>query len=180
MRRVLQFAASLLVVGVIAGCPAQEAPREKSEPEPTAPSEEQVSESPEPKADEPKLDVEEVQKQLSEAGEAIGNFSEQQSEEALEAARGSYEEAKAKLADLREDVDQLEGTAKSRYEEAIAALEKNLAATKEGLDQLQDASGAAWAEARDDLQRAFEDLEKAYQDAASAWGQSDTPKEKAQ
>lgn len=160
---------ALFCLAMFAGCPADNTQQ-------TTPTEPDTNAAPASSAEEPTtpsdITLAETQRQVGEAAEAVGKLAEQKTAEALEAARASYDDAKQKIAALKSKMNDLQGAAKEKFQKTLDNLDAKAAEAEKKLQQLGNASGAAWNESQDDLSNAMSDLEKAYQEATKSFEQS--------
>lgn len=153
----------LLLVGFVAGCAQQD-----GTDSPQAGSEQTEADGLSGAQEDERVSPEEVREKLSEAGDAVRAYSKQETQAALEQARGHLAEVKQKIALLREDVKTLQGSAQEKFQKSVENLDEQLKEAEGRLAALRDAGEETWNEAEDDLQGALEELEQAYDDAADA------------
>jgi len=155
----------LLLAGVFAGCTPQEFPDS-----PTAGPEQKAMNATEEDQGEKDSDVtdEDVRRELSEAAEAVEQYSEQKTQQVLKDSLGNLEEIKEKVTQLKQNLGVLQETAQAEFQESIENLDGKLEDAEKRLDELQDAGSEAWTQAQDNLQNALDSLETAYEEAAAA------------
>lgn len=120
--------------------------------------------------------LEDVQKELGEATDAVGDYAEhkfQDLKEATYAQKESFQtEAEKALAnldrkmkDLGESVDELGDDAKAEGEETLRELEDLRQSAGEKLDKAGESSGEAWEDVRAGFVSAYHELEKSLAEA---------------
>jgi len=159
----------LLLAGVFAGCTPQEFPDS-----PTAGPEQKAMNATEEDQGEKDSDVtdEDVRRELSEAAEAVEQYSEQKTQQVLKDSLGNLEEIKEKVTQLKQNLGVLQETAQAEFQESIENLDGKLEDAEKRLDELKDAGSEAWTQAQDNLQNALDSLETAYEEAAAAFDQA--------
>jgi len=179
MRR-LYLPLCLLCVGPLAGCTSEQAYTPPTPaPESQGPGAGENAATPEGTAataadatqgeDDPDVTAEEVRRELGEAAEAVEEYSEDTSQEVVENAQKTLDQLKQDMERLKQDVGELHETAQGKLEESIGDLDRKLADAQQRLDQLRDAGADAWAESKDDLQKALDNLQRGYTEAVTAF-----------
>lgn len=110
---------------------------------------------------------EDIKKEAKEAYDTTKAYTQEQ----MQAFR---EQTEAKLAEYKQDIDQLQtkaetlqGDAKMKAEQQLAALRQKRDAASENLKDLSSSGASAWAQVKSGVDAAMEDLGKAYQKAAA-------------
>ncbi len=150
-----------LSVLALSGCSGQ-APVERAKPDADKKEGRQNGE----RADAPT--AKEVQKELSEAGKAAGEYSaevagqfRQQAQERLDRLAQDFER-------LQEQSGGMQEAAQDQVRDVLADLDNQVQAATRKMDDLNEAGQDAWTAARDDVQQALDDIKNAYQDARRA------------
>ncbi len=108
---------------------------------------------------------EEVNTKTKEAVDATLSYTKEQKEEAEKNIKQSIDGLEKDIASLKQQASQLTGEAKVRLNDQIMEMEAKQSTLKNDFDKLKKASGAAWAEMRKGLSKAYEGLAEGYQKA---------------
>jgi len=140
----------LLALGVLPGCGEKEQTESKSAT----------------------VSKEDVKKEVKEAYDATKAYTQEQ----MQAFR---EQTETRLAEYKEEIDQLqvmaeklEGDAKAKAEQQLMALRQKRDEVSEKLKDLSSSSGKAWEQLKSGIDAAMEDLGNAYKKAAAEFSKS--------
>lgn len=108
---------------------------------------------------------EEVNNKTKEAVEATVSYTKEQKEEAEKNIKQSIDALEQDISSLKKQASQLTGEAKVRLNDEIMAMEAKQGDLKKDFEKLKKVSGAAWAEMRKGLSKAYDGLSEGYQKA---------------
>jgi TolA-binding protein len=161
----------LIALGTTFGC----APEPSAEP-PSTPPEQKATTEPgdDPVTEKPDVTAADVRRILDEAAGTIQEYTRQKTDEAIQAANASYDQAKQGVAQLKARTDELRGETRERYREAIEELEAEMAQAEQRLEQYREASGDAWTAAGEELSKAMENVKAAYEQVEEVFAQRES------
>lgn len=102
-----------------------------------------------------------VRREVGEAADAVGGFTEEKRDAFVDAAEKQYEALKEELAKISAEAEAKGAATQQRFVGMREALEREVRVAKERLDAADNASAAAWQEVKDGFTVALEDAKAA-------------------
>lgn len=113
-----------------------------------------------------KVTSEDVRRDAGQAVNTAVEFSQQAKEEFQRKLDARLKNMDAEIAKLHEKGRDLKGDAKVKWDQKLADLETKRDAARAKLAEVGQSSGAAWKDAQQGAQSAWDELEKAFRDAS--------------
>ncbi len=114
-------------------------------------------------AEDPQTSASEVRQQIEEALQAIGSYSAEQRDAALDKAKETLEKTDARIDELEQQIDRNWGTmnqeARSQAKETLKTLQKQRTVIAEWYGGLKHSSANAWEEIKKGFSKSYTDLE---------------------
>ncbi len=140
----------LLALGALAGCGENEQSRSK----PSA------------------VSREDVKKEVKEAYDATKAYTQEQMQVFREQAEARLAEYKKEIDQLQDKAEKLEGDAKAKAEQHVTTLRQKQDEVSEKLKELGSSGESAWEQIKSGIEAGLEDLGKAYKKAAAEFSKS--------
>jgi chromosome segregation ATPase len=115
---------------------------------------------------------EDVQKEAKDAYEATKAYTQEQMQTIRKQMESKLDEYGNEIDQLQAKAEKLEGDAKAKAEQQLAALRQKQDAVGEKVKDLGSASGDAWEQVKSGVDAAMEDLGNAYKKAAAEFSDS--------
>ena len=107
----------------------------------------------------------EVKQKTSEAATAAADYTKEQKDQFEKDMKAKYAELQTEIASMKKQASEATGSAKKEMDAQIATLEKKQSDMKSDLRKLGKSSGAAWAEMKIGVSKAWDSLASSYQNA---------------
>ncbi len=114
----------------------------------------------------PNSKADRVEKEVGEAVDAVGDYTEEQKVKLVDSVKESLGELDSRMETLQQKGNELAGDAKANWEHRKAELETQRQALQERLNELRDSSGNAWKDLSHGVTSAWDELKKSFDDAA--------------
>jgi len=113
--------------------------------------------------------LEQVKKDLAEAGQAIKNFTAVQKDEAVRKAETALQamdkEIEAMEARIKQNWNKMDQTARRNSDAALKTLKKQRQETAQKLEELKGSSSKSWDQAKDGFVKSYQSLREAFEKA---------------
>ncbi|MBN2578344.1 MAG: hypothetical protein JXB10_05075 [Pirellulales bacterium] len=110
--------------------------------------------------------LDEVKKEVGEAGEKSARFAGQEKDKFVKTVREKIDGLRRKIDELKEKGKDLSGEAREKWQKTLEDLKQKQEDARQKLEKLQSAGGEAWQEMQQGVDAAWNDLQDACQNAA--------------